>query len=299
MALIMKDITKQYKNVLALDKVNARFEDNSIIGLIGFNGSGKTTSFNIITDLIEKFDGSILIEENGVERPITQEDRIMFSYLSAGAEPQNSEKVIDHLNYLGSLHGLTKKETHEQIEEVLKVLEFSEKLNMPIKSLSKGNQQKIKLAGIFINPNMKYLLLDEPFDGLDPIMVEKIKNFILSRKEGLTIIITSHRMDVVDQMCDSFYILKDGVIVDSKNTKTESDETIIIAVNKEMPITNIRKIKGVISATKNNKEIIIVAESLKSFKAINKSLIKEDKYTWSSYREKKLTESVFERYADE
>lgn len=298
MAIIMKDITKQYKDTKALDRINIRFEDNSVIGLIGFNGSGKTTSFNIITNLIEKFDGSILIEENGIERPIRQSDRTHISYLSAGAEPQNQERVIDQLYYIGSLHGLSRKETKAQIDEAVQILEFDGNLNKSIRSLSKGNQQKIKLIGVFINPNMKYLFLDEPFDGLDPIMVEKIKNFILSKKEGLTIIVTSHRMDVVDQMCDSFYILKDGVLVESK-IGDKKDVSILMEVNKEVPVADIRKIANVISVVKKKDSTLVKIESLDKFKVVNKKLVMHKDYVWSSLKEKKLTESVFERYANE
>ncbi|WKX02798.1 ATP-binding cassette domain-containing protein [Candidatus Mycoplasma mahonii] len=300
MALIMRNISINYKNLKALDNVSIRFEDNAIIGLIGFNGSGKTTSFNLLTNLIENYSGNVLISEQKdgqeVERLMTRNDHYMFSYLSAGSEPQNNELVIDQLGYLGSLHGLSKKGTLAQIKEIIKVLEFDGKLNKPIKSLSKGNQQKIKLAGIFINPNIKYLLLDEPFDGLDPIMIEKIKNYILSIRKGLTIIITSHRMDVVDKMCDSFYILKDGVLVDSKVLDV-NDKTIRMSVNLEVSLKNIKKTKYVLGATKNNKEIIIKVESLEKFKFVNKKLCLDPKYVWSSLKEKNLTESVFERYA--
>ena len=299
MSLIMKNITKQYPNVKALDNINIEFPDGGVIGLIGFNGSGKTTSFNILTNLIENYEGQILLrDETGAEKEITQKDLRKFSYLASGFEPQNSETALNQLSYMGSLHGLSKKETLEKIDEVVKVLGFEDKMKKPIKSLSKGNQQKIKLIGAFINPNTKYMLLDEPFDGLDPIMVEKIKNYILKTKGDKTIIITSHRMEVVDQMCDSFFVLKDGVLVDSKSSNAV-DHTVIMSANLEIPVTVIKEIKDVLSVTKNNKEYIIKIKDIKSFKPVNKKLIANPKYIWSSLKEKKLTESVFERYADE
>lgn len=292
MALEMRNVTKQYPNIKALDSVNMTFQKNSIVGLIGFNGSGKTTSFNILTNLIEKFDGSVLIDG----RPITQADRQKFSYLSAGAEPQNQERVIDQLKYVGTLHGLSKKALLETIAPAVKILDFEDKLNKPIKSLSKGNQQKIKLVQAFINPHMEYLLLDEPFDGLDPIMVNKIKDFILARKKNMTIIITSHRMDVVDAMCDSFYILKDGVIADSKVTD-KKDKTILMTVNKEMTMDVFKQIPNVLKAERMKDFILLTLDSIESFKLVNKVLVEQPKYVWSSLKQKNLTESVFERYA--
>ena len=298
MALIMENITKQYSNVKALDNVTITFPNNQIIGLIGFNGSGKTTSFNILSHLLEKYNGNVYIDDDGEKRKLKRHDRIKFSYLSAGAEPQNSETVINQLNYIGALHGLSKKEVLNQISDVVKVLGFESMLKKPIKSLSKGNQQKIKLAASFINPHTKYLLLDEPFDGLDPIMVEKIKNYIMSKKEGLTVIITSHRMDIVDKMCDSFFILKDGVLVDSKSSNPD-DKTVHMIINKEVPEEFIKTIPGVIDVTKTSEGIIALIKSIGDFKNVNKKLISHDKYVWSSLKEKRLTESVFERYANE
>lgn len=294
MSIEMKGITKQYPNVKALDDVNMVFPNNSIIGLIGFNGSGKTTSFNILTNLLEKFDGSVLIDG----KPITQKDRYKFSYLSAGAEPQNQERVIDQLKYIGGLHGLNSKKLLEIIDPIVDVLEFRDKLKKPIKSLSKGNQQKIKLVQAFINPSMKYLLLDEPFDGLDPLMVEKIKNFILKRKKGLTIIVTSHRMEVVDSMCDSFYVLKDGVVVDSK-VADRRDTTVLMEVNKEIPDSVFDKVSDILEVVRGKKTTVLKITDLKSFKKVNASIITSPKYIWSSLKEKKLTESVFEGYAND
>ena len=139
MALIMENITKQYSNVKALDNVTITFPNNQIIGLIGFNGSGKTTSFNILSHLLEKYDGNVYIDDDGEKRKVKRQDRIKFSYLSAGAEPQNSETVINQLSYIGALHGLSKKEVQNQISDVVKVLGFESMLKKPIKSLSKGN----------------------------------------------------------------------------------------------------------------------------------------------------------------
>lgn len=302
MSIKMNLVTKRYKDVTALSKMGVEFCDNTITGLIGFNGSGKTTSFNILTNLIEDFDGSVTIVENGRERPVQQRDRIQFSYLAAGAEPQNQEKVMHHLRYIGALHGLSKIKIQQQIAEPVKVLGFEGQLTKKIKSLSKGNQQKIKLISAFINPHTKYLFLDEPFDGLDPVMVERVKRLIieLKHRRGLSIVISSHRMEVIDQMCDAYYILRKGVIVERKDqTALQTDQTITIAVNKEVSLPSIRHFKNVLTVSKNEKEIIIKAKNIQAFKTINQQLILDPNYVWSSYRKIKLTESVFEKYANE
>lgn len=148
-----------------------------------------------------------------------------------------------------------------------------------MRSLSKGNQQKIKIISVFLNPHLKYLLLDEPFDGLDPIMVEKVKKFIQQKKQGLTIIITSHRMEVIDQLCDRYYILRRGVLVESKNKdELQQDAKIMIAVNKEVPAEFIKSIPHVLGVIKKDRENIILAENINYFKDIQQALATDSHY---------------------
>ena len=291
MSIQVKNVTKRYPTTVALNNVSMNFEKNKIIGLIGFNGSGKTTSFNIISTLIESYEGTVLVDG----KPITRDELQTFSYISAGAEPRNLEKIINHLYYVGAQYGLTKKETKEITDSMVKILEFKGDINKPIKSLSKGNQQKIKFIAAMLNKNLKYLLMDEPFDGLDPIMVNKIQNFLLTLKGKVTMIITSHRMDVVDKLCDSFIILKDGVVAE-ESTKSKSSKVIIVT-NKEMPMAKLQKLANVSNVKQEGEEILIEIKSLKDFKAVNSQLIKMKEYVWSSLRRKSLTDSVFERYA--
>ncbi len=293
MSLQMKNITKNFKNIKALNDVSINFEENKIIGLIGFNGSGKTTSFNVLTNLIEKFDGQVTMDN----KPFKEDDFFKISYLSAGYEAQNDDSITRHLLYIGLAYGLNKDQTLKKINELNAVVQIQGDLNQKIKKLSKGNQQKIKLIAAFLNPNLKYLLMDEPFDGLDPIMIDKIKKFILTFKERVTIIITSHRMEVVDEMCDSFYILKDGLLVEHKNKNKINSITII--TNLETDIKKLENIKEVLSIQKLKNEIWIEVDSIKSFKKINKILIEQTDYIWSSLHTRSLTEAVFERYNDE
>lgn len=292
MGIQVQSVTKKYPNTLALNNVSMNFETNKITGLIGFNGSGKTTSFNIISTLIEKYQGKVLLDG----KPLTQEDMKLFSYISAGSEPRNSEKIINHLYYIGAQYGLKRKETLEIVHKMEKVLEFKGDIKKPIKSLSKGNQQKIKFMAAMLNKNMKYLLLDEPFDGLDPIIIKKIQNFLMDELHGkVTMIITSHRMDVVDRLCDSFIILKDGIVAEA--TDVAKQQSVIISTNVEMKVAAIKKIAGVKNVTKEGNQVRIEIDGIKKFKSVNKKLIDMKEYVWSSLENKSLADSVFERYA--
>lgn len=301
MSLQVNLVTKKFKEVTALKRVSMDFDDNCITGLIGFNGSGKTTMFNILTNLIEDYRGAVTITENKKKRAITYADHATFSYMAAGSEPRNSDRVMQHFYYLGALHGLSRLQVRKNIADLVQILEFKKQLSLRVKSLSKGNQQKIKIISVFLNPHLKYLLLDEPFDGLDPIMVEKVRKFIQQKqqKQRLTIIITSHRMEVVDELCDRYYILRKGVLVESKNKDELQDDTkIMIAVNKEVPVEFIKNIPHVLDVLEKDRENIILAENINFFKDIQQALATDTNYLWSSYRQKTLTESVFTKYAE-
>ncbi|MBX4209799.1 MAG: ATP-binding cassette domain-containing protein [Mollicutes bacterium PWAP] len=272
----------------ALKNISIKFPDNQITGLIGFNGSGKSTTFNIVSDFIEKYKGNVLFDGH----PITMEDKRTISYLAAGAEPKNKTKSINQLIEAATLQGMNKKEAKILIENIAKKLEFTEYLKKPIGKLSKGNQQKVKIISTFLNPSVKYIFLDEPFDGLDPVMVEKVKAMYmdLHKNKKISIIITSHRMDVVQSMVKEFFVLKKGILVDSK---TNIEKNIFVKVNEKVKITPIKKLNFVKSAIKKENKILITIDKIENFKKLNKLLISDKEYIYSTIKEKNIAASVF------
>lgn len=289
MGIQIKNLGKSFRdNKKALDNVSIEFKSNQITGLIGFNGSGKTTTFNIMSTFIESHTGEVLFDGEKINQKILSS----ISYLSAGAEPKNPVKVRRHLVDIGRFYGLKKEESNAIIDKYSAEIELTPFLDKPIKALSKGNQQKIKVITVMLNPNMKYLFLDEPFDGLDPIMVDKVCK-IIEKLKDVTIILTSHRMEVVNKMCTEFFVLKEGVLVDARRT---DDKTIELEVNGDVPLGTIEKMKGVVSVKHNKDNTIIVLEDISFFKAVNKKLIASPKYVYSGLRRKDIATSVFEGY---
>ncbi len=289
MSIVIKNLSKTFEDGnKALDDVSIEFKKGQITGLIGFNGSGKTTTFNILSRFLEKYEGQVSFDGKPLDREILRS----ISYLSAGAEPKNPDKVMSHLLYVARLHKLKKADVMPKINKMAKALEFEGFLNSPIKKLSKGNQQKIKIISSLLNPNMKYLFLDEPFDGLDPIMVKKAVKLFTVLKD-VTILITSHRMEVVQEMCVEFYVLMNGILIDARRT---DDKTIRVAVNKELPIAEIKKLKYVVSAKKDNNETIIILDEIKNFKELNKKVLAMQKFEYIGIKEKNIASSVFEGY---
>lgn len=293
MSIVVKNLTKKFDSVVALKNINLSFKENKITGLIGFNGSGKTTTFNILVNFIEKYKGSFTINDKPLDGTILK----TISYLSAGAEPKNSQKVLSHFLSISSLYNIPKKEAILKINELSKKIELTSMLNMSIKSLSKGNQQKLKIVTALLNPNIKFLFLDEPFDGLDPIMTNKIKKIFMDLK-NITIIITSHRMEIIDEMCDEFYVLKNGELVEHRK---DTDKSIVMIVNPEIKITKIiEKLDCVVSIEKTKEFIFLKISEIAHFKRVNKFLMDSKGYIHSSLStNREIANAVFKRYSDE
>ncbi len=289
MSLVVKNITKVFQQKkVALSKVNIEFKEGQITGLIGFNGSGKTTLYNIILNFIEKHEGEVLLNN----KPISKDDLQYFTFLGGGMNVKNAMPVKKYLLLISDLYFMPKKEAVKIIDRIAKVIDFEENLEKPIKTLSKGNQQKIKVIASFLNPKTKYMILDEPFDGLDPLMVDKIAK-LYKKLKGVTIIITSHRMEVVQDMCKEFYVIKDGKIIDKK---TVEQKAVFVAVNKDVSLTAIKKKKFVVSVKKIEDENLIEIQDISFYKQLTSALIKDKKYIYSTIKEKNIAEAVFLGY---
>ncbi len=291
MSITIKNVTKVFGDNKALDNVSLEFKENQITGLIGFNGSGKTTIYNIILQFIENHEGEVLLNN----KPITRNDLRHFTFLGAGSETKNSTIVKTYLLQIADLYFVPKAKAWKQIQELAAQMDFDQNLKKPIKSLSKGNQQKIKVIASFLNPNAKYIILDEPFDGLDPLMVQKIANLYMELKDT-TIVITSHRMEVVQEMCKEFYVIKNGVIIDSKKVEQKS---IMVEVNKEVDTSKLDKYDFIKSIKSYNDTWLIQLSDITHYKQLTKELVSSPNYIYSTIRKKSIAESVFLGYGDD
>ena len=289
-------VSKNFKNVLALQDLNISFKDNQITGLIGFNGSGKTTTFNIITDLIEQTSGSVSVDDKERDRDFYKS----ISYVGPSDINTNASKASAYLKYVYNLYGMTAQEADGKIMEISQYLDFDRYLDKAIKSLSKGNQQKVKIIAALINPKLKYLLLDEPFDGLDPVIVQKIKNRLITMKNDLTIVITSHRMDILDDLCDAYYILKDGKTVEANDdTKSSRQNDVVeVLVNLGTDLQSIEKLPYVKSVSESEKGLVVTINHIENYKELSTNLLNCNGYQWHSIIQKSILNTFFERYGE-
>ncbi|HLQ40611.1 MAG TPA: ABC transporter ATP-binding protein [Tetragenococcus sp.] len=204
--LEVKNLVKTFGDYKAVDHLSFTIENGQILGLIGQNGAGKTTSFRLILDFLKANQGVVLW--NG--QPLGAKEYNTIGYLpeERGLYPKVS--IQDQLIYFARLRGKSKKEIEPKIDEWLQRFQVKGKKTDKIKSLSKGNQQKVQLISTLIH-EPKLVILDEPFSGLDPVNAELLKDSIIAlKKKGSCVIFSSHNMDNVEKICDHLIMLRNG-----------------------------------------------------------------------------------------
>ncbi len=207
--LTVENLTKTFGSFKALDDLSFTIEDGKILGLIGQNGAGKTTTFRLILDFLTNDTGTVLWNSH----PIKEKDYDVIGYLPEERGLYPKVTIEEQLLFFASLRGKSRKEIAPKIDEWMEKFQVKGKKTDKVKSLSKGNQQKVQLISTLIH-EPKLVILDEPFSGLDPVNAELLKNGIIELKEkGSCVIFSSHNMDNVEKICDHLIMLRDGKAV--------------------------------------------------------------------------------------
>lgn len=259
--LEVKNITKYYNTVKAVDNLSFKVKDGEIFGLLGENGAGKTTTFRIIMNLIEANKGTVLLNKekinyNNVNQiGFVTEERSLLTKLT----------VIEQLRFYGALKGLSEDEVDKEATNWLTKFAITDYKNRKIKELSKGNQQKIQFISAIIG-TPKLLILDEPFTGLDPINVKIMKEAIYElQKTGTSIIFSSHQMEYIEDFCEQLIILVKGhPVVSGSIKKIKEDFQIknIIIKGENLPIDEIKQISGVLDIIIKKEELEVKLEDI-------------------------------------
>lgn len=255
MTLSLQHVVKKYKDFTAVNDLNFTIGKGEIFGLIGQNGAGKTTTFRMILDLQDQTSGTITWD--GV--PIKKVNRDWLGYLpeERGIFPQM--KVEEQLFFFGQLRGMNRTELKKEIDFWIQRFDLEEKRNAKAETLSKGNQQKVQLIASFIH-KPKFLILDEPFSGLDPVNRDLLKNAILLLKEkGMTILFSSHQMDNVEELCDHLCLLKHGVSLFSGSLldlKKQYGKTKL-TIRTELPVEEFSRLSGIKEIKRERDEVVI------------------------------------------
>ena len=199
-------IIKEFENKKALDYISLNVREGRIFGLLGPNGAGKTTLIRIINQITAPDKGDILFCGERFKRQHIQN----IGYLPEERGLYKSMKVGEQCLYLAQLKGLSKNEAKQKIYHWFKKLDMLDWLNKKVEELSKGMAQKVQFVSTVLH-QPKLIILDEPFTGFDPINSEIIKNeIILLKKSGSTIILSTHRMESVEELCDDIALINSG-----------------------------------------------------------------------------------------
>ena len=206
--LEIRNLEKSFGEKQVLFGIDFTARDGHILGLIGKNGAGKTTFFHSILRFLE-YSGEIQLDG----KSITQETYKAIGYLPEERSLMPKLTVFEQVRYLANLKGMTTAQVKEKLPIWMDKLQVKGKLTDKIKSLSKGNQQKIQLIITMIH-EPKLIILDEPFSGLDPVNTELLKQVIFEEKErGAIIIFSDHVMTNVEELCDEILMIRDGSVV--------------------------------------------------------------------------------------
>ena len=258
--LKVKNITKKYGELLAVDNLSFEVNDGEIFGLLGENGAGKTTTFRVIMGLLEPNNGEVLLNGKNIDYNVTDE----IGFVTEERSLLTKLTVQEQIEFYGTLKGLTKEEIEKRLDKWLERFEIKSYKNRKIKELSKGNQQKVQFISAVIH-EPKLLILDEPFTGLDPINVKLIKEAIIELKEkGCSIIFSSHQMEYIEDFCEKLIILVKGKPILEGNIddikENYAKKNILIRGNN-LEINKLNNIKGVISINKVKGEYEINIEN--------------------------------------
>ena len=205
--LEIKEVRKSFGDKEVLHGLSFQVAPGRIVGLVGKNGAGKTTLFHSILKFVQ-FTGEITF--NG--KVVTQETFAQIGYLPEERSLMPKLTVGDQVAYLAELKGMKRSEVAKALPVWMERLQVKGRVTDKIKSLSKGNQQKVQLIATLIHqPDL--IILDEPFSGLDPVNAGLLKQVILEEKaRGASIIFSDHVMMDVEEICDDLIILRDGEI---------------------------------------------------------------------------------------
>ena len=212
LAIEINNLNKSFKNILAVKNINFKIDKGRIIGLLGPNGCGKSTTIGMMLGLIKPTSGTVLINGQNIENNRTNLLEKM-NFISPYIELPKKLTVEENLKVYGRLYGV--KNLESKISELMEKLNLTQFKKRKTGELSSGQKNRVSLAKALVN-DPEILLLDEPTASLDPDVSDYIRTFIedFASKKGTTILLASHNMNEVERLCHEVMMMKNGEIID-------------------------------------------------------------------------------------
>ena len=214
MTIEIKNLNKKYNNILAVKDISFKIEKGSIVGLLGPNGCGKTTTIGMILGLIKPSAGMVLIDNKNIENERNRTQILeKVNFISPYVELPKKLTVQENLKVYGKMYGVNNLK--DKISDLMKQLNLLEFEKRKTGELSSGQKNRVSLAKSLIN-DPEILLLDEPTASLDPDVGDYIRTYIeaFASKRGTTILLASHNMNEVERLCSKVMMMKSGQIID-------------------------------------------------------------------------------------
>ncbi len=255
----VKNVTKKYPNIKAVDNINFTIKDGEVVGFLGPNGAGKTTTMNMITGFIEPTEGHIIINGFDIVKK-SKKAKKQIGYMPEGVPLYTELTAREFVNYMAELKDVKAKERKEAVEKAIEETGLKDVQNKLIKNLSRGYKQRVSMAGALVG-NPEVIILDEPTVGLDPKQITEIRSLIKELGKKHTVILSSHILSEVSQICERVIIINHGKIVaidtpENLENKTKEKNTILVTVEDKN-----EKMKNLKEEVKEIEEIKLVKDN--------------------------------------
>ena len=280
----VKNLVKKYGNHTAVDHLNFTIEEGHVYGFLGPNGAGKSTTMNIMTGYLGATEGEVLINGHDILKE-PEEAKKQIGYLPELPPLYMEMTVREYLEFVAELKGIAKNKREESINEVEKMVKIWEVENRLIRNLSKGYRQRVGLAQAVLG-FPKIIILDEPSVGLDPKQIIEIRELIRQLAKKHTVILSSHILAEVREVCDYILIISKGKLVASdtpENLERNLGDSDLIEIETKASPDEVRRI----------------LETVDGIRSISTKYL-ENGITWAQIQEKKNTdirEKVFQAFA--
>ncbi len=266
----VKNVTKQYGDFYAVRNISFEIKEGEIVGFLGRNGAGKSTTMNMITGFIEPTSGQILVGGYDVDKK-PKKVKAQIGYMPEGTPLYSELTVKEFVTYMADLKMIPKKEKKAAVEKAIQSTGLDKVQNNLTKILSRGYKQRVSLAGAIVG-DPKILILDEPTVGLDPKQVIEIRELIKSFRKNHTVILSSHILSEISQICQKVVIIDKGEIVavdtpENLEKKSSKDQMITVIV-EETEKNKLPSIKELISEIKEISFVEEKEDGSKEYKVI-------------------------------
>ncbi len=241
----VKNVTKKYGKFIAVDDISFTIQEGEIVGLLGPNGAGKSTTMNMITGFIEQTEGKILIDGYDMLKKPKKAKR-EIGYMPEGVPLYTDLSVKEFVTYMAEIKQVGKKVRKEKVEKIIEETGLKEVEKKLVKNLSRGYKQRVSMAGALVG-DPKILILDEPTVGLDPKQITEIRNLIKELGKNHTIILSSHILSEVSQICNKVIIINKGKIIaidtpqNLENKVTNNNSVYVTVEDVENKMKNLQE----------------------------------------------------------